>query len=290
MPIFRAGSPHTSVPPQPWLVLGQRVRIRILEIFLFVILVWVGTLWASPSFPWTSPGSFLLSGFALFLFYAHAFLFNDWADSRESGSESTLFWSSLFLLGVGVVLIGLISVRSLPWIGLILISSWLYSHPRLRLKTVPLAASLLHFLAGSIQFLLGVSLVQTVLPSHAYLSVYFGLVLAGGHLLQEVEHHAQDQTRGVITQAVRFGPRVVAWASYLLFAASSLYLVCLNFFNEIPTILALSGLAVTLGQGIFFFLMLKEKWTAHHYRTVYRILFGLLGLFWYRYLLMGGST
>src|SRR4029078_3327975 len=72
-------------------------------------------------------------------------------------------------------------------------------------KSTPIMGSINHLLGGALHFLLGYTLVRALDANGLMMSLFFGLVFAGGHLNQEVRDYDGDLINGIRTTAVVFG-------------------------------------------------------------------------------------
>jgi 4-hydroxybenzoate polyprenyltransferase len=237
-------------------------------------------------------GLLLLGSLAL---TAHVFVFNDWAghdsdilDPRRatlvftrrgiSGQQvariaiALLIFANVAFAAVGgpAILLGAaIAALSLlyscsPWFG----------------KSTPIVASINHLLGGALHFLLGYTLFHHLDAGGLVISLFFGLVFAGGHLNQEVRDYEGDLLNGIRTSAVVFGPRRTFLASLCIFTAAYATLAGLAALGILPRLLLWSALlwplhvawslrALRRGLGFETALWMQRR---------YRLLFAFIGL------------
>lgn len=226
---------------------------------------------------------------------AHVFVLNDWAgynsDIRDPRRAKLIFArqgiSRREVARVAIALLILASVALAAVGGLAILLgaaiaalSLLYSCSLKFGKNTPIAGSLNHLLGGSLHFLLGYTFAHPLDASGLVLSLFFGLVFAGGHLNQEVRDYEGDLVNGIRTSAVVFGRRRAFIASLCTFTAAYAIIICLAALGILPRLLLLSPLvgllhvawsvqALRRGLGFETALWIQRR---------YRLLFALLGL------------
>ena len=226
---------------------------------------------------------------------AHVFVLNDWAghhDDIRDPRRATLVFAQrgisrrqvacvagtlLILATVAFAVVGGPAV----WFGAtIAVLSILYSCSPSFGKSTPIVASINHLLGGALHFLLGYTLSRPLDTNGLMISLFFGLVFAGGHLNQEVRDYEGDLLNGIRTSAVVFGCRRTFLASLFIFTAAYMTLVGLAAWGLLPKLLLWSALLwllhvawslQSLQRGLGFE-------TASWMQRRYRLLFALLGL------------
>lgn len=197
-------------------------------------------------------GALLLGSLAL---TAHIFVFNDWAgyssDIRDprratanlaqrgiSRRQAALVASALLILAsVALAAVGTLTVLLGAAIAILGV---LYSCSSSFGKHTPVMGSVNHLIGGSLHFLLGYTLSHAPDVSGLAISLFFGLVFAGGHLNQEVRDYEGDLLNGIRTSAVVFGCRRVFVASLCTFTAAYAILFGLAALGTLPSLLLLS--------------------------------------------------
>jgi 4-hydroxybenzoate polyprenyltransferase len=145
---------------------------------------------------------------------------------------------------------------------------------------MPIAASLNHLLGGALHFLLGYTLFRPLDARGLMISLFFGLVFAGGHLNQEVRDYEGDRINGIRTSAVVFGCRRTFLASLFTFTIAYAILAGLAAVGILPRLLvwsivlwplhfAWSLRALRRGLGFETALWMQRR---------YRLLFAFIGL------------
>lgn len=178
------------------------------------------------------PACLLLGSLAL---TAHAFLLNDWAgyhqdlpDPRRTESvlsqrgipRGRIIWATLILLFIAISLFAVLGYSALLFGLSIAIISFVYSCVPGFGKSSPILGSINHLFGGALHFLLGYSTFHPVDLSGIELSLFFGLVFAGGHLNQEVRDYEGDSFNKIRTNAVVFGCRPTFLASMAIFTGA----------------------------------------------------------------------
>jgi 4-hydroxybenzoate polyprenyltransferase len=188
---------------------------------------------------------------------AHVFVFNDWAghssDIRDprratlgfdrrgitTGQVARVATALLIFANVAFAAVG----RPAILLGAAIASlSLLYSCSPSFGKSTPIAASSNHLLGGALHFLLGYTLFRPLDGRGLMISLFFGLVFAGGHLNQEVRDHDGDLLNGIRTSAVAFGCRRTFLASLFTFSAAYAILAGLAALGILPRLLLWSVL------------------------------------------------
>ena len=226
---------------------------------------------------------------------AHVFVFNDWAghnsDSRDPRRSTLAFarrgisrrqvarvaTALLIFANVAFAAIG----RQAVLLGAAIAAlSVLYScSPRFG-KSTPIVASINHLLGGALHFLLGYTLFRPLDARGLVISLFFGLVFAGGHLNQEVRDYEGDLLNGIRTSAVVFGCRRTFFASLFIFTAAYATLAGLAALSILPRLLLWSTLLWPLHVAW----SLRALHSGLRFETAvwmqrrYRLLFALIGL------------
>jgi 4-hydroxybenzoate polyprenyltransferase len=237
-------------------------------------------------------GLLLLGSLAL---TAHVFVFNDWAghssDIRDPRRATLLFARrgisrrqvacvATALLIFANVAFAAVDGPAILFGAAIAALSLLYSLSPSFGKSTPIVASINHLLGGALHFLLGYTLFRPLDASGLVISLFFGLVFAGGHLNQEVRDYEGDLLNGIRTSAVVFGCRRTFLASLFIFTAAYALLAGLAALGILPRLLLWSTLlwplhvawslrALQRGLGFETALWMQRR---------YRLLFAFIGL------------
>jgi 4-hydroxybenzoate polyprenyltransferase len=226
---------------------------------------------------------------------AHVFVFNDWAghssDIRDPRRSTRLFAgrgiSRRQVACVATALLIFANVafaaagRPAVLLGAAIAAlSVLYSCSPAFGKSTPIVASINHLLGGALHFLLGYTLFRPLDASGLMISLFFGLVFAGGHLNQEVRDYEGDLLSGIRTSAVVFGCRRAFLASLVLFTAAYAILAGLAALGIVPRLLLWSIVLWPLHVGWSLRALQRGLGfeTALWMQRRYRLLFALVGL------------
>ncbi len=201
------------------------------------------------------PGLLLAGSVAL---TAHVFVFNDWAghgsDVRDPRRATLVFTrrgisvSQVARVAVALLIIANVAFAAVGGPAILLGAaiaalSLLYSCSSWFGKSMPIAASVNHLLGGALHFLLGYTLCHAPDARGLALSLFFGLVFAGGHLNQEVRDYEGDLLNGIRTSAVVFGRRRAFLASLCIFTVAYAILAGLAELGVLPRLMLWSTLA-----------------------------------------------
>src|SRR5215831_17530591 len=226
---------------------------------------------------------------------AHVFVFNDWAghssDTYDPRRSTRVFGRrgisrrQVACVATALLIFANVSFaaagRPAVLLGAAIAAlSVLYSCSPGFGKSTPIVASINHLLGGALHFLLGYTLFRPLDASGLMISLFFGLVFAGGHLNQEVRDHEGDLLNGIRTSAVVFGRRRAFLASLFAFTAAYAILAGLAALGIMPRLLlwsivlwplhiAWSRRALHRGLGFETALWMQRR---------YRLLFALIGL------------
>lgn len=226
---------------------------------------------------------------------AHIFIFNDWvgysSDLHDPRRAEFVFTRQGISRGqVAVVTLALLGVANVAFVAIgtlatllgaaIAILSVLYSCSALFGKRAPVVGSLNHMLGGALHFLLGYGAFHVLDTRGIAISLFFGLVFAGGHLNHEVRDYEGDLLNGIRTSAVVFGRERAFLASVATFTAAYATVVALAALGMLPSFLLLSALGWlahmawsvrALRRGLGFE---SAAWMQRRYR----LLFALIGV------------
>jgi 4-hydroxybenzoate polyprenyltransferase len=226
---------------------------------------------------------------------AHVFVFNDWAGrnsdirdlrraklvfARQGISSRQVARVAVALLIFANVAFAAVGIPAILLCAAIAALSLLYSWSPSFGKSTPIMASINHLLGGALHFLLGYTLYRALDARGLMISLFFGLVFAGGHLNQEVRDYEGDHLNGIRTSAVVFGCRRTFLASLCTFTAAYALLAVLAALGIMPRLLLWSTLvwplhvawslrALQRGLGFETALWMQRR---------YRLLFAFIGL------------
>jgi 4-hydroxybenzoate polyprenyltransferase len=108
------------------------------------------------------------------------------------------------------------------------------------MKGQPVFGSMLHFVGGTLHFMLGYAAFSALDARSIAIGCFFGLVFAAGHLSHETRGWEGDRLNGIRTNAVAFGKLPSFLASLTLFTAAYALLVLLALYGVVARMLALA--------------------------------------------------
>ena len=237
----------------------------------------------------------VLFGFASFLLLAHVFTLNDWADftrgvhhssramlqleQRNIGPRQLLMFSFLLLVA-STALFVFLSWRCLFLAAAVALLGIFYSHPSLNAKSMPVISTALHFLGGTLDFLLGYALFLPVDLRGVLIGLFFGIAFAAGHPIQEVRDLQEDRRAGARTNAIVFGPKASFLAGIVLFSVQYVYLFALAWCALLPRPLAILPVIFYPMQLVWSGQTIRNGLTSENIvrlQSRYRIIYAFIG-------------
>lgn len=237
-------------------------------------------------------GTLLFGSLAL---TAHIFVFNDWAgyssdihdprraahvSARQGITRRQVARVAVALLVLATIAFAAVSAPAILFGTAIAACSVLYSCSPNFGKHTPIVGSLNHLLGGSLHFMLGYSFAHALDASGLVLSLFFGLVFAGGHLNHEVRDREGDLLNGIRTTAVVFGRQRTFLASLGAFTAAYAIIVGLAASGTLPKLLLWSPAIWLVHVGCSLQALQRGLGfeTSSWLQRRYRLLFALIGL------------
>jgi 4-hydroxybenzoate polyprenyltransferase len=267
---------------------GRFLRYRVPELPFWLGIPALGLLAADRPVALGRLLAFALADAALMI---HLLLLNDWgglvrnpAEGQRVGLPAVsaeeaepLRWAALLALALGLALGAALSERHLALLLAGGAMSLLYSHPRTHWKERLGRSLLLHLAFGLAGFGLGYLTAVDALDRRALLGLFFALLLPAGLLVHQAIDVEEDRRGGVVTAAVRFGPRPLALGGLALFALAHLLLVALAVLHAVRfSDAALFSLPVLAHGRLIARLLRRAPPTPamlRRYRQAYRVLF-----------------
>ncbi len=266
--------------------MGILRRYRLPEALVVAGFTFVGSLFAvtDPAAVW-SPRA-LLFFLASYLVIVSIYAFNSWAGLRDDranprfasgslGSERGYATLSAVAFGGATLILIVVDVRALLWSAALFLLLVAYSFPRYGAKYLPVAGTVLHLVIGVTQFQTGWMLFREVGRGSLTLSLYFGALLAAGHVNHELIDHDADRAAGILSGAVRFGARKWRIFHALLALAALVYLALLPVAASFAPFLVASAVHVASSFLLLFGVVTTARHLSH--RRLYRAVFFLAG-------------
>ena len=233
---------------------------------------------------------------ASLLLVAHIFTLNDWAnitqdlnDPHKAGEVFLTKGVSRAQLGglcggfllASLVLFAGLPARTFALAVAIAALGWVYSHPLLLAKGVPLVSSGPHLIGGTLHFLLGYSVFTAIDGRGVLIALFFALTFTAGHLNQEVRDYDGDRRNGIRTNAVRFGTTQTFVAGLIVFTVAYGQLVFLARAGLVPP--AQGFLAALYPIHLFWSIRTLRAGltfdTVSRFQRQYRALYAVIGVF-----------
>jgi len=272
--------------------------IRIDNVIFFLGFPLLGAFLVIPDLSWASLQKLTLFGILSAMLLTQTFIVNDLGDSVLNPEEPKYrprhalkhpeILNFKQLVGLCVIL-SILSVAGIFLLsggaGIFSLSAWaisiIYSHPRLTLKKRLFLPELAHLLFAGALFLSGWKLFQPVSLESLLLTLFFGLVLTAGDLVNQIEDFEREIIVGLRTSAIIFGKRPVSRFALWLFYFSSLYLFGLALAGSIQNWIKWPGLIlIIIWTGTIFSLRKKDPLkNISKFRRWIRLIYALFSFF-----------
>lgn len=252
----------------------------------------VGAMFAAPD--WTAFWSLrsMALFFASYLVVFSIFAFNSWAGLREDAANPRLAVDGLasgwgYAVVTAVSFVGALAVFlllrpvAIPYALAVFALCGIYSFPRYGAKYMPVAGTLAHVAIGVTQFQQGWALLDDPGARSLLMSLYFGLILSAGHVNHELIDYEADRTAGIMSGAVRFGPRHWIWLHTTISFVALCLIVFLTFGGAFPLPWAFPFMTASLLQllsaaRLCMALPTQRRLLAH--RALYRFCYLVAGI------------
>jgi 4-hydroxybenzoate polyprenyltransferase len=233
---------------------------------------------------------------AFFFLWAHGYSYNEWGgyytdkiDNRKSTplitgalSRLEIFRFSIILGALSLVLYLFLDSRFLIIAIFDIIVGICYVHPRILLKHIPLVSYLIMCIISITDFLLGWCVFSSQIGNGILIGIFFGLLGIVGQKYHEAGDADADARAHIKTNAVRFGKKKIFLSAFIFYTISVAYFIILTILKIIPDLLW-PVLVVIYPLYVFFFYRAWKSGldtdTVHHFILQYRILYGIIGLY-----------
>ncbi|MEQ8189900.1 MAG: UbiA family prenyltransferase [Candidatus Eremiobacterota bacterium] len=267
--------------------------LRLGEVFLMSGFPLIGTIFSFTEVSIESLLKICFFSFSTFLMFLSIYTLNSWCgyyydiDNTRLSYMKNIRPGNLLILCIIFMFLSsalyLIISFKLFIMGIICIFLWLsYSFPKIGLKHVPLAGTILHFLAQIIHFQMGYSLFQNISIQSILISMYFSLLFSAGHLHHEIIDFEADKKACIKTGAVFFGKDKILKISSSLFFISAMYLFALyewKVLQYVELIIFITAYIMQVITQIYLKINMYSEYKMYlKYRTLYRVYYLLAGL------------
>lgn len=226
---------------------------------------------------------------------AHVFVLNDWSgiddDLKDPDRANRTFaakgltrtevgYLAGLLLAISLILFGLLNTKVVLFAAVIAGLSGFYSVPALHWKGSPLLNSALHFVGGSVHFLLGYSAFGAIDARALVVSCFFGLVFTAGHFTHEASDYKVDRLNGIRTNAVAFGKARSFGAGLVLFILAYAFVAALGALRFVPHALVFAAGLIPIHLVASFKAMRSglTPFSLRRLQRCYRVLFATVGI------------
>lgn len=227
--------------------------------------------------------------FIAILFYiATVYMLNSYADYDHDQlnprlnhlnklSKNSFLKLSILFMSLSIGLSIFINPRLPILFGLSLALWFLYYCKPFRFKSLVLAGTIIHFIAGVTHFQIGYELSSHVDYLSIMISFFFATLLAMGHINHELIDRESDVIAGLKTSAVIFGKKKMLVLFYVLFVLSQIYLALMYKWKYIDTI-EFTAFFYSPILLIIYFLSKKRLGDPQFIQKTFRILLALSAL------------
>ena len=232
-----------------------------------------------------------------FFCWAHGYTLNEWGgyesdrlDPRKSSrpiitgsvTRIELLTLSIVLAVISVVIFFLLK----PILSLIvvfdIIIGVIYCHPRILGKTFPFFSLFALFIVSVNDFLLGWLIFSNSILSGITIGVLFGLLGLSGISYHEAGDYEYDRREEIMTNAVRYGQKVIFIAGFFFYILAVFYIVYLSIIGLLPNLLYPVFL-ITFPIYTYFFLMALRTGldtdSIHNFIRRYRYIYVIIGIY-----------
>lgn len=263
-------------------------KIRMLESLMMTPFFFMGYVFAQPKILIITLPYILLLILHFYLLIQSIYLLNsyfgkkhDRVNKRFQGITITNKHTELLfvLLSIITLVISLIIDYINNWNGsaLILINYllWIfYASSYVNFKSNFLMGSLVHFLSGIINFLIGFTTESTISYAAIAISIYFSLLFVAGHMHHMVIDYEADKSAELKTLPSIIGIKKTSLLSIASILLASLYFVILSLFNIVPVVYTIPVVLACLVHLILY-IIVKDNLKFDdriRYRRNYRII------------------
>ncbi len=258
---------------------------RFAEATIITTFTLLGSLFSAPFFLSFFSVNFLVFIVAAYLLIISIYSFNSWAGFTEdmhnprlklaeSGVRQRHFtYTTGISLATALLLFLYTSLSALLLAVLVFMLWFFYSFPVKGFKYIPIAGTVLHIVAGTVQFQLGWLFFEPVSATSLITGLYFGIILSTGHINHELIDRTADAAAGIRSGAVVFGEQ--RWmAVHLVLAAIAVSLAAGMMQTGHQKFLPFAAASlIHLISAAFIFMLVKKEIRFFINRTLYRLLY-----------------
>ena len=259
----------------------------------------------SPSLNLSTITRIIHSFLAFFFLWAHGYAFNEWGgydfDKNDTSKAKTpllaghithrqLFFVSILFATITIIMYSLLNIKLILIVIFDIIMGFVYVHPKILLKNVPIVSFIILFVVSINDFLLGWLIFSSDISRGLLIGIYFGILGITGQHFHEAGDHDSDKKANIKTNAVRFGKKHIFILGFFFYTISFVYFLILSFIKIIPEYLYMILIMTYPVYIAIFYRCLKSGVTTsgvHNFVRKYRLLYGIIGLCFIILLLLG---
>jgi 4-hydroxybenzoate polyprenyltransferase len=229
---------------------------------------------------------------ASYLLIVSIYSFNSWGGIKDDVNNERLakkgiatpagyLITTLFTIALATLIFIIVKPSAVIYAVAVFILWGIYSFPKYGAKYVPVAGTLLHIVVGITQFNLGWLFFNEPSGKSFVISLFFALVLSGGHVNHELIDYDADRSAGISSGAVFFGKRnwTILQFSISITAFIISILITFSIMKEASGFIIFS--IASLIHVIFNVKLMLTDGTQNDFltnRKIYRTVFGLAGI------------
>lgn len=229
---------------------------------------------------------------ASYLLIVSIYSFNSWGGIRDDVNNERLvknglatpaeyLMTTIYTIAAAIAVFIIVKPGAVIYATAVFILWGIYSFPKFGAKYVPVAGTLIHIVVGMTQFNLGWLLFHETSEKSLIVSIFFALILSGGHVNHELIDIDADRSAGISSGAAFFGKRNWTILQLLISVSAFIVSVLITFsvMKEVSGFIVFS-ISSLIHVGFNVKLMLTGG-TQNDFlmnRTIYRTVFALAGI------------
>lgn len=203
--------------------------------------------------------------------------FNPRLSLRQFHGRNTYLLLTTLFLSISLLFWHMLSYSLVPY-ALLFFALWLiYSFPG-GAKYHPVLGTALHFTGVVLQFYMASIALGEDRARLLAISIYFGLLFAGGHIAHEIKDYSSDKDAGIMTNAVYFGISRMNYV-YRLVVVITAVVWCILGYKKIVEDVSFWSFAVAIFLHLFFLFQRSREYSvgSNRLQQVYRVLYIVAG-------------
>jgi 4-hydroxybenzoate polyprenyltransferase len=189
--------------------------------------------------------------------------------------------STIIFYGLSLIICIFIKPESVIFHLTIFVLWFLYGMPGFG-KHLPVVGTIIHILVAIVQFNFAYIFIAPVSEVSIFISIFFALLISGGHLHHEIIDYEADKSNQIKTSTVKWGVKNTKYFSFAIFVVAHLYwgILLISGYIELFWFLSfLGGFIIHLGMFIYNGKKFEANFKVRlKYRLIYRIVYFICGL------------